>query len=87
MPNSWIIAKWDGNDLVQEWQVSGALSEAEVKTMLQRLVSRNLSDTEIIDSSLRLNDAHYARHLERVGTGNPINFGEGIHFTAKYEEG
>ncbi len=56
MPGVWKIRKLDGLDIVQEWSVSGALTEPEIHTMLQRLVSQNLSDGEIIDASLRKND-------------------------------
>ena len=86
MPVVWIIRKRDGLDVVQEWSVSGALTEPEIHTMLQRLVSQNLSDDEVIDASLRKNDPKYAPHLERIGRGKPISYGEGIHYTAEIED-
>ncbi len=85
MPKKWRIKKYDGMDLLGEWSVSGRLSEKEICSMLRRLVSRNLSDDEIIGSSLRKNDSGYLPLLEQVGRGNPICFGDGIHYTAHWE--
>ena len=86
MPRIWIIKKYDGDRLEQEWSASGALSEPEIRTMLQRLVSRNLSDAEVIDASLRKNDPKFVEHLAPVGRGNPIHYGEGIYYTAELED-
>ena len=85
MARTWIIKKYDGNRLLDEWSATGALSEQEIHKMLQRLVSRNLSDEEVIDASLRNNDPKHARHLERIGRGKPIQYGEGIYYTAELE--
>ena len=86
MPRIWKIKKFDGLDVVEEWSASSSLSEPEICTMLQRLVSRTLSDKEIIDASLRRNHRGYRPHLERVGIGNPISFGAGTHYTAELED-
>ena len=67
MARIWKIRKFDGDDHKQVWSVSGALSEPEICTMLQRLVSQNLSDDEIISASLRKNDRHHNTLLERIG--------------------
>jgi len=83
MPKKWKIKKLDGLDVVEEWSVFGALTEPEIYTMLQRLVSRNLSDAEVINSSLRKNDPKYLSHLERTGRGNPISYGD---YTAEIED-
>ena len=86
MPGIWKITKLDGEDVVQEWSVPGALTESEIHTMLQRLISQNLSDGEIIDASLRKNDPKYSPLLERIGRGVPISYGEGINYTAQFED-
>lgn len=86
MARIWKIRKFDGDNHKQVWSVSGALSEPEICTMLQRLVSQNLSDDEIISASLRKNDRHHNTLLERIGRGTPICYGEGIYYTAQSEE-
>ena len=87
MPRVWKIKKYDGDSLEHEWSVSGALSETEIHKMLQRLISGNLSDTEIIYASLRKNDRNFVGHLKPFGTGNPIHYGAGIYyFTAEFED-
>ena len=87
MSGIWIIRKLDGDDVLEEWSVTGALTEPEIHKMLQRLVSQNLDDDEIIASSLRKNNPKYRPLLERVGRGSPINYGAGINYTAHFEDG
>ncbi|SEH49649.1 hypothetical protein SAMN04244559_02634 [Magnetospirillum fulvum] len=86
MAGAWKIRKYDGLDQKGEWSISGALSEDEVCTLLQRLVSQNLSEDEIIGASLRRNDPRYFTLLERIGKGSPISFGHGVHYTAQFEK-
>jgi len=87
MPKSWRITAWDGLAPTRTFDVPGYLSEPEIEAVLQRLVSRNLTEDEVIHSSLRKNDADYASHLERVGRGFPVAYGHGnLHYTGEIVE-
>jgi hypothetical protein len=87
MAKVWQIKGWDGQKPVFEREVAGNLTEPEISAMLQRLACRHLSDTEIIRASVRKGDPEYAPLLERIGTGNPICYGDGsLHYTAEFKE-
>jgi hypothetical protein len=61
----WRIEGYAGTDRKFETVIpEGALSEAEVKRLLQRLASRHLSDEEVVSASLRKNVRDYQPHLE-----------------------
>jgi hypothetical protein len=83
----WRITALDGLAAVRTFEMPGHLSEPEIETVLQRLVSRSLSEAEIVRSSLRKNDRNYISHLERVGKGVPLSYGHGdLHWTAEIVE-
>ena len=86
MARAWHIKGWEGGRTVFAQFVPGHLSEQEVSVILQRLACRQLSETEIVRSSLRRNDPDYAPLLERVGHGMPITYGQGIYYTAELSE-
>ena len=83
MVKVWKIKGWDGNSVVFEREMLGNLSETEISTTLQRLVARNLSNEEVIDASRRKNDPYYSALFERIGSGYPISYGLGPHYTAE----
>lgn len=87
MTKTWRIKGWDSTTLIVDRQMPGYLSEKEIATTLQRLVSRHLSDEDIIDASLRRGDSRYRPLLERVGGGAPIAYGENPHYTADLVDG
>lgn len=78
----WQITRWDSDSKAHEWKLPSNLSESEVQTILQRLVCQNLSDAEIIGSSLRRGSPGRLTLLDRIGTGSPLTVGENPHYTA-----
>ena len=61
----------------------GTLYPAEVARVLQRLTCHNLSRDEIVSASRRKRSIGYSPLLERVGSGNPIHFGQDPYYTAR----
>lgn len=82
MSKIWRIQKFDGADRVWEKHLPGDLTESEVSIAMQRLVCRNLSEEEILDSSLQKNSERYRCLLERIGQPPPLHFGETPSYTA-----
>ncbi|MDP2620299.1 MAG: hypothetical protein Q8P46_08990 [Hyphomicrobiales bacterium] len=86
MVKVWRVQGFNSSEKIFERDMPGDLSEAEISTVLQRLVCRHLSPDEIIRASLRKGDPDYIVHLERMGTGRPIEFGYDPHYTAELKE-
>jgi hypothetical protein len=82
MNTVWRIEGWDGQTQILQRDLPGYLEEDEISVLLQRLVCTNLSPVAVVRASLRKNMPGYLRHLERVGTGRLIVFGDGPHFSA-----
>ncbi len=51
----WIISKYDSLELLQEWRIPGNISAGQIEELLKRLASRDLTEMEVINSSLRKN--------------------------------
>lgn len=84
MPDSaWRIRGYDSQELIFEYEMPGNMTEYEVCKLLERLVSRHLTDEEIASASLPRSDHRYRPLLERVGTGEPISYGLGVNYSAK----
>lgn len=49
----WIISKYDSLELLQEWRIPGNISAGQIEELLKRLASRDLTEMEVINSSLR----------------------------------
>ncbi|CAN7504600.1 hypothetical protein [Pararhizobium sp. LjRoot238] len=62
------------------------MDDTEIEEVLRRLVSRDLTEIEIINASLRRNDTRRATHLDRIGTRRPIHFGENPYYIAAFEK-
>ena len=77
----WQIRGWDGNKLIFERKIPvGMMSEREVRTLLQRLYSRHLTDEEIYRGSLRRNQKEHATFFEI----QPIlNIGDSVTYVAR----
>ncbi len=91
MAKVWKIRGYDGLRLVVEREIpQGSLSEAEVKTMLQRLQARHLTDGEVVGASLRQGTAGYRHDFEinrnQGGSFALMTTGSGMHYTATSEE-
>ncbi len=87
----WNIRGYDGDERKFERTiVAGALSEPEMVALLQRLVSRHLSDDEVVSASLRKNAKGYVPHLEvrPINRGAPglMTTGGGHHYTATIKD-
>ena len=70
---------------------AGALSDREVKALLQRLAARHLTDSEVVSASLRKNATGHASHLEIIPVGGSkvygwMTTGSGPHYTATIRE-
>lgn len=81
----WKITSYDGLTEQASWTLPGTMSEQQVETVLQRLVCSTLNQDEIIASSLPVGSSGRASHLDRVGSGLPMSFGNNPHFTAERE--
>ena len=86
MAKVWQIRGWDGLDVIFECEMPGQMSEPEISVTLQRLVSRHLSECEVVSSSLRKNHPSYRKFLKRVGSGSPITYGENPYYTADFKD-
>ena len=86
MAKVWQIRGWDGTDAIFECEMPGQMSEPEISVTLQRLVSRHLSEREVVSASLRKNASGYVPLLERVGRGPPIAYGENPYYTADFKD-
>ena len=73
----WRITKWDGERELSQWEISDRVSEPQVCTLLERLVSKSLRESEIIE----VTEAKTTL-LSRIGTGLPIAYGSNPRFTA-----
>src|SRR5262245_1716057 len=83
----WLVKEWEGIKVRSEHQLPGEMSEQEIEAALQRLVCRNLTVQEVLAASRRSDDPLRASHLDRVGRGHLINFGQGNHhYTAEWTD-
>lgn len=86
----WLIRGYDGANEVFSRSAPAALSEAEIRSLLQRLATRHLSENEVISASLRKNFNGYAPHLVVSTIGGKqyglMTTGSGQHYTATIEE-
>ncbi|MBD1544853.1 hypothetical protein [Roseibium aggregatum] len=83
---SWLIKEWDGLNVKAKYHLPGHLSEQEIETVLQRLVCRNLTVSEVLTSSRRKDDPERTGQLERIGHGSPVTYGHShLHYTAEYK--
>ena len=83
----WKIRGSDGDKPFFEADIAaGAMSEKEMTTLLQRLVSRHLTGEEVVSGSLRSNAKGYLPCLEvrpnRGGTPGLWTTGSGHHYIA-----
>jgi hypothetical protein len=87
----WKIRGFNGAALTFDRSIpEGALSESEVRTMLERLVARHLTDGEVVSGSLRKGAAGYRHDFEVVraqgGAFCLMTNGSNTHYTATIEE-
>ncbi|MFH1795139.1 MAG: hypothetical protein ABIK36_16275 [Pseudomonadota bacterium] len=61
---AWLIQGFDGNRRTLRRRVSSAVSDREIKALLQRLVSRHLNVNEVIAGSLRKSMKAYSPVLQ-----------------------
>lgn len=85
----WHIKGFDGTELVYETKVALHLfSDRQIEELLRRLVSRNLSEEEVVEASLNRKDRRTAvlevsrsAQLPRI-----ISCGENPHYSARVVE-
>lgn len=87
----WIVTGYDGeNEIFKQTIPEGALSEAEMTILLQRLACRHLKPDEICGASLRKNASGYRSDLEinrnREGRFALMTTGSSWHYTAIISE-
>ncbi|MDX0467454.1 MULTISPECIES: hypothetical protein [Sinorhizobium] len=61
---TWLIQAYDGLNLLFSFEVSVALSEGEIGSLLQRLASRDLTPHEVLHASTRKRMKGYNGLLE-----------------------
>lgn len=85
--SNWVIKKYDGlSEAAIIGQLPGNIKEKEVHSILQRLVCRDLEESEVISASLRRNSIGRRALLDRVGNGTPITYGENPFYTAEFRD-
>ncbi|MGH0003510.1 hypothetical protein ACQU0X_25830 [Pseudovibrio ascidiaceicola] len=82
----WIISKYDSLELLQEWRIPGNISAGQIEELLKRLASRDLTEMEVINSSLRKNSRDRINLLDRKGTGPEMHVGENPYYLAHREQ-
>ena len=86
MARRWHIQGYDRGKVVFDAWASGRLSEGQVGQILARLMSRHLTDREVLEFALRSNDKHRVSELVRsTNEGLMTLLGGSDHYTAKYE--
>lgn len=81
----WVVTEWNGLSSSVVGTMPGTMSERQMEGVLQRLVCRHLSPTEILVASLQSNSADRTVLLDRVGSGVPLSFGLDPRYTASME--
>lgn len=64
LKEAWLIQGYDGLEAIFEMEVSIALSEREIRSLLQHLAARHLTPQEIVAASLRSRMNGYVSLLE-----------------------
>lgn len=62
---SWIVTKYEGAVETGRWELPEVLDEAQVEEIVRRLVCRDLSEDEILNSSLPADSAKKYVLLDR----------------------
>jgi hypothetical protein len=83
MSGTWWIAKIDSETEVDRWSLPGYYSQSEVEKIILRLVCTNLTEQEIIHSSLRKNDKKRINFLD-YSPGSGV-YGENPYYTLRFE--
>jgi len=87
---TWEIIGFDGVEETFRLEAPGNLSEGEIKLLLQRLVARDLTPAEIVDSSKRKNHKGFKplldTHVCWRGNRFTISAGENPHYVARKPE-
>jgi hypothetical protein len=83
----WKISKHDSdNEGIFIGDLPGNMSETEISEVLKRLVCRQLSEEEILLSSLRQGAKLRRPLLDAIGSGAAQHFGENPYFLASLEK-
>lgn len=82
----WILAKHEGSIETAQWELPGEMQEVEVEEVVRRLVCRNLSEDQIISSSLFPGDPKRYNLLDKVEDPTIIQMGENPFFVARLVE-
>ncbi len=80
----WQFKRFDGMHEEVIGRLPGNLSETEIIRVLQRLYSRELSHSEVLDASRRSNDPAYSPLLQLIGRQPALQVGENPFYTAEY---
>ena len=83
----WKILKYESDSAeVVVGRLPGNMTNTEVSEVLRRLVCKNLTEEEIILSSLRKGTVSRATFLDSIGNNNPLHFGENPYYMACLEK-
>lgn len=82
----WLIKVYGDDDYEDgaEFKLPSNLKDVEIAVIVQRLACRRLAVEEVLSASRRSNDPKRTNHLDRIGRGNPIHFGESPYYTAEF---
>ena len=81
----WSIFQNDSLKSTLVGHLPGTMGERQVAEILQRLVSRDLTAEDVIQSSLPLSARSRRPHLDRMGGGYPLCYGDNPSYTASKE--
>ncbi|MCW8842180.1 MAG: hypothetical protein OQK00_02070 [Rhodobacteraceae bacterium] len=83
----WKIYKHDSDaDSKLVGEMPGNMSQSEVAEVMKRLVCRQLSEEEIVTSSLRHGTKLRKPFLDSIGQETELHFGENPYFRASLED-
>ena len=87
----WKVRGYQGTDRLFEWSCPvRAFTEADMRSLLQRLVSMHLERKDIISASLKKGAKGYTSHLEvlpnRGGKPGFMTTGTDYHYSATIDE-
>ena len=82
---TWVITKREGATQTERWEVPAELDQHDIKEVLRRLVSRDISEEDIIHSSLPLTSSKRYALLDIPDDPDVMRLGTNPFYTATRE--